>query len=80
MNPSFASLEAQARWDAIPRHFQERILHNVSCPHCDDMTTMAPDFWGEIQGTTLILHGTCVTCESRVARVLEGEKTTGDYL
>ncbi len=75
MNPSFTTPEAQERWDAIPPHYQERILHNISCPHCDDMTTMVPDFWGEIQGTTLILHGKCVTCEGRVARVLEGEPT-----
>ena len=75
MNPSFTTPEDQERWDAIPSHFQERILHNVSCPHCDDMTTMAPDFWGEMKGTTLVLHGTCMTCEGRIARVLEGEPT-----
>ena len=39
---------------------------------------MAPDFWGEIQGMTLVLHGKCEMCEGRVARVLEGEKATGD--
>jgi hypothetical protein len=76
MNPSFTTAEAQARWDAIPSHFHEQILHNVWCPHCGDMTTMAPDFWGEIQGTTLVLHGTCVTCEGQVARVLDGEPTS----
>jgi hypothetical protein len=36
---------------------------------------MAPDFWGEVQGTTLVLHGTCVRCEGPVARVLEDEPT-----
>jgi hypothetical protein len=80
MNPSFTTPEAQKRWDAIPLRFQEQILDNVWCPHCRDMTTMAADFWGEIQSTTLILHGKCVTCEGRVARVLEGGKTEGDYL
>ena len=78
MNPSFTTPEAQERWDAILPHHQDQILHNVWCPHCHNMTTMAPDFWGEIQGTTLVLHGTCVTCEGRVARVLEGEEAEGD--
>ncbi len=75
IHPSFTTTEAQDFWDAIPSHFQERVLHNVWCPHERDMTTMADDFWGEIQGITLVLHGTCVRCEGRVARVLEGEPT-----
>jgi hypothetical protein len=62
---------AQLLWDAIPLHFQERILHNVSCPHCQDMRTMT-DFTGEVHGKSLVLRGTCVTCRGKVARVLEG--------
>jgi hypothetical protein len=62
---------AQLLWDAIPQHFQERVLHNVSCPHCDDMTTMT-DFTGEVHGKSLVLRGTCVNCRGKVARVLEG--------
>ena len=62
---------AQLLWDAIPLHFQERILHNVWCPHCGDMTTMS-DFTGEVHGRSLVLRGTCGTCRGKVARVLEG--------
>ena len=62
---------AQILWDAIPSHFQERIVHNVWCPHCGDMTTMT-DFTGEVHGKSLVLRGTCVTCRGKVARVLEG--------
>jgi hypothetical protein len=62
---------AQILWDAIPSHFQERVLHNVWCPHCGDMTTMR-DFAGEVHGKSLVLRGTCVTCRGKVARVLEG--------
>ena len=62
---------AQLLWDAIPPHFQERILHNVSCPHCQDMTTMT-DFTGEVHGRSLVLRGMCVACRGKVARVLEG--------
>jgi hypothetical protein len=75
MTPSFTTPEAQDVWNAIPSHFQERVLHNVWCPHEEEMTTMAADFWGEIQGFTLVLHGTCMRCKRRVARVLEGEPT-----
>jgi hypothetical protein len=70
MQPSFTPA-AQLLWDAIPSHFQARILHNVSCPHCDDMTTMT-DFAGEVHGRSLVLRGTCETCRGKVARVLEG--------
>jgi hypothetical protein len=70
MQPSFTPA-AQILWDAIPQHFQECILRNVSCPHCDDMTTMT-DFTGEVHGKSLVLRGTCVRCHGKVARVLEG--------
>src|SRR5438552_16668654 len=70
MQPPFTHA-AQILWDAIPSHFQERVLQNVSCPHCGDMTTMT-DFTGEVHGKSLDLQGTCVTCRGQVARVLEG--------
>jgi hypothetical protein len=70
MQPSFTPA-AQILWDAIPPHFQERVLHNVWCPHCGDMTTIT-DFNGEVHGKSLVLRGTCVTCRGKVARVLEG--------
>src|SRR5215510_10968089 len=62
---------AQILWDAIPSHFQERVLQNVWCTHCNDMTTMT-DFTGEVHGKSLVLRGTCVNCRGKVARVLEG--------
>lgn len=70
MQPSF-TLAAQILWDVIPPLFQERILHNVWCPHCGGMTTMT-DFSGEVHGKSLVLRGMCVTCRGKVARVLEG--------
>jgi hypothetical protein len=70
MQPAFTPA-AHILWNAIPPHFQERILHNVWCPHCGDMTTMT-DFTGEVHGKSLVLRGTCVTCRGKVARVLEG--------
>ena len=69
--PPSCTPAAHILWDAIPSHFQERILHNVWCPHCGDMTTMT-DFSGEVHGKSLVLRGTCVTCRGKVARVLEG--------
>jgi hypothetical protein len=70
MPPPFTPA-AQMLWEAIPQYFQERVLHNVWCPHCRDMTTMA-DFTGEVHGRSLVLRGTCITCRGKVARVLEG--------
>jgi hypothetical protein len=71
MHTSFTPA-APILWDAIPPHFQERVLHNVWCLHCGDMTTMT-DFTGEVHGKSLVLYGACVTCHGKVARVLEGE-------
>src|SRR6266540_4383910 len=76
MQPAFTPA-AQILWDAIPQHFQERILHNVWCPHCGDMTTMT-DFTGEVHGKSLVLRGTCVTCRGKVTRVLEGAPVRED--
>ena len=70
MQPSFTPA-AQILWDAIPSHFQERILQNVSCPHCQDMTTMT-DFTGEVHGKSVVLFDKCGRCKGKVARVLEG--------
>jgi len=70
MQPAFTPV-AQILWDTIPSHIQERILQNVSCPHCDEMTTMT-DCTGEVHGRSLVVRGTCVTCRGQVARVLEG--------
>ena len=70
MPPTFTPT-AQILWNAIPPHFQQRIVHNVWCPHGGDMTTMA-DFSGEVHGKSLVLRGTCVACRGMVARVLEG--------
>ena len=70
MQPSFTPA-AQILWNAIPSHFQERILHNVWCPHCRKMTTMT-DFTGGVHGKSLVLRGMCATCRGKVARVLEG--------
>jgi hypothetical protein len=35
------------------------------------MTTMT-DFTGEVHGRSLVLRGMCVTCQGKMARVLEG--------
>src|SRR5215471_11500690 len=62
---------AHILWDAIPPHFQERLLYSVGCPHCGDMTTMT-ECTGEVHGRSLVLREMCVTCRVQVARVLEG--------
>jgi hypothetical protein len=76
MPPAF-TLAAHILWNAIPQHFQERIMHNVWCPHCGDMTTMT-DCTGEVHGWSLVLFGKCVRCEGKVARVLEGASVSED--
>jgi len=69
-SPSFTPA-AQILWDAIPHQFQEQVVHNISCPHCSDMTTIT-DVTGEVHGKSLVLFGRCIRCHGKVARVLEG--------
>src|SRR4030095_5054306 len=70
MQPSFTPA-AHILGDSSPSHIQERILHNVWCPHCGDMTTMT-DFTGEVHGRSLVLRGTCVTCRGKATSGGEG--------
>jgi hypothetical protein len=71
MNDQFTA-EAKAIWDSIPPQIQKKLLSNVWCPHCAEITTIT-DFEGKVKMGDLVLSGTCATCGGNVARVIENE-------
>jgi hypothetical protein len=61
---------AKKRWAQIPEEMREKILKNVWCSQCRAMVTMQPRE-GQMSGCSLVLKGTCKTCGSEAARVIE---------
>ena len=64
--------QAEALWEKVPGWAQEKILSNVYCGNCGTMTTIV-DFRGHVVEGDLVLNGTCKTCGSEVARLIESE-------
>ncbi len=62
--------EAKPLWDAVPQWAKEKLLSNVWCGQCRDMTTII-SFPGEALRGNLILSGICHTCGGPVVKVLE---------
>ncbi|HDL02078.1 MAG TPA: hypothetical protein ENH23_07580 [candidate division Zixibacteria bacterium] len=66
------SREAKARWDKIPRYAQMKLLENVWCTECSDITSILLDS-AEMEQRNLILRGTCNKCGGEVCRLIEPE-------
>ena len=65
------SSPARAFWNKIPAGIQERLLGNVWCSHCGEMTTIT-DYGVLIVKGDLILDGFCIRCGNAVTRLIEG--------
>ncbi len=63
---------AQEIWDAIPGDIQMKLLNNVWCRTCSDVTGIG-SVKGKIEKGMLILKGICTRCGNPVARVIENE-------
>jgi hypothetical protein len=64
--------QAQQIWDSIPADFQIKLLNNVWCRTCSDMTGIGK-VSGKVEKGMLILNGICTRCKNPVARVIENE-------
>jgi hypothetical protein len=71
MNDQFTA-KAKAIWGSIPPQMQKKLLSNVWCSHCAEITTIT-NFEGRVEMGDLVLKGTCATCGGSVARVIESE-------
>jgi hypothetical protein len=61
---------AKKRWEQVPEEIREKILKNVWCSQCRTMVTLQLRE-GQMTGRSLVLRGTCKTCGSEAARVVE---------
>ena len=66
------TLQAQEIWDTIPGDIQIKILNNVWCRTCSDITGIG-SVNGKIEKGMLILKGICTRCGKPVTRVIENE-------
>ncbi len=57
-------------WNAIPCEIRMKILNNVWCVNCSDITSIG-SVSGKIEKGMLVLRGICIRCGGSVARVLE---------
>jgi hypothetical protein len=64
--------EALELWNKVPSWAKDKILTNVWCRNCKITITIV-NYSGEVKGSDLVLTGTCRTCGSKVARLLESE-------
>ena len=66
--------EAQKYWNQIPGWLREKIIENVFCTSCSDVTTII-DYKIELAGNKddIVLHGRCKKCGHEVARYVESE-------
>lgn len=64
--------KAKKIWESIPGDIRLRILNNVWCARCSDVTGIG-NFTGKIEKGMLILRGVCTRCGGEVARVIEDE-------
>ena len=64
--------KAKKVWDSIPGDIRLKILNNVYCVQCREMTGIG-NFTGKIEKGMLVLRGVCTRCGGEVARVIENE-------
>ncbi|MEN6620290.1 MAG: DUF6429 family protein [Smithella sp.] len=70
--PKFTS-PAKKRWTQLPEPLREKLLKNVWCSQCRTMVTLQLRE-GQMTGRSLVLRGTCKTCGSEVARIIEPDE------
>jgi hypothetical protein len=64
--------EAKKIWQAIPAGIRLKILNNVWCVQCKEMTGIGK-IRGNVESGMLVLGGVCTRCGGEVARVIEND-------
>lgn len=64
------SPKAKKIWQAIPADTRLKILDNVWCVRCKDVTVIG-NVSGKVESGMLVLRGVCTRCGGEVARVIE---------
>lgn len=66
------TLNAKKIWQAIPAEIRLKILNNVWCVQCKEITEIG-SVSGTVESGMLVLRGVCTRCGGEVARVIENE-------
>ena len=69
------TFSAKNFWDNIPGATQVKLLNNVWCSTCRDVTGVAVETMSVEKGD-LIINGKCTKCSNAVARLIEGDRPT----
>jgi hypothetical protein len=64
--------KARKIWRTIPANIRLKILNNVWCVQCKEITEIG-NVSGKIESGMLVLRGMCTRCGGKVARVIENE-------
>ena len=64
--------KAKKIWQAIPADSRLKILNNVWCVQCKEITEI-DNVSGKVESGMLVLRGVCIRCGGDVARVIENE-------
>ena len=64
--------QAKKIWESIPGNIRLKLLNNVWCTQCGDMTGIG-NVCGKVESGMLVLRGVCTRCGGEVARVIENE-------
>lgn len=64
--------QAKKRWQEIPADIRLKILNNVWCAQCSEVTGIGK-VSGKVESGMLVLRGVCTRCGGDVARVIENE-------
>ena len=64
--------KAKKIWQAIPADIRLKILNNVWCVQCKEITEI-DNVSGKVESGMLVLRVVCIRCVGDVARVLENE-------
>ncbi len=63
---------AKKIWEAIPGNIRLKLLNNVWCTQCREMTGIG-NVSGKVESGMLVLRGVFTRCGGEVARVIENE-------
>ncbi|TLS36019.1 hypothetical protein [Pseudalkalibacillus caeni] len=63
-------MDANKKWLSIPKETRSRLISNVFCSNCADVTTIQ-GFTIEDNQFGIVLKGKCKKCGHEVARVVE---------
>jgi len=64
--------KAEEIWSSIPSETREKLIHNVFCSSCIDVTTIVDYTIEKAElNNDIVLEGKCKKCSDAVARYIE---------